>query len=246
MFKNKKAQVSIETLLIIGAVILLAIVFIVFFISNLNRNVEISNKQSEGVDNIFDRFIKDYKEYNKVETFELKLKVDPDGVGKAIGEGSYKKGSVATVEAESALADYVFYAWLDDEENKLSSSLKYSLVMESNKTIIASFKHKDDVEIFSLKITVEPEKSGRVEPEGGTYAKGTNVELLAKPSEGYTFKHWLNSKTEPATILSSSNPYNFTINKDTELVAVFEKKAPSGIPGEIGGPGGGGAETESP
>lgn len=64
--------------------------------------------------------------------------------------------------------------------------------------------------------TVTPEGSGAVEGTGD-YFLGTSCTLTATANTGYTFVNW----TENGEVVSTDNPYTFTVNGAVELTANF-------------------------
>lgn len=55
---------------------------------------------------------------------------------------------------------------------------------------------------------------------GGTFEIGTEVTVVATPNSGNTFRHWLYNGTE--LVASTSASYTFTLNEQTDLIAVFD------------------------
>lgn len=56
----------------------------------------------------------------------------------------------------------------------------------------------------------------------GEYEKGAEATLAAKPAEGYEFVNW----TKGEEIVSTENPYTFTVNANVDLVANFKEAEP--------------------
>lgn len=69
-----------------------------------------------------------------------------------------------------------------------------------------------------LTTAVAPEGSGSVSPKTADYSSGDKVTLTATSNYGYRFKQWQDSK---GNVLSSNNPYTFTITTDTTVTAAF-------------------------
>ncbi len=67
---------------------------------------------------------------------------------------------------------------------------------------------------FTVTVSVTPEGSGTV-TGGGTYAKGSAVELKANAKTGYKFSKWSDGKTD--------NPRSVTVNSDLSFTAQFIK-----------------------
>ena len=56
---------------------------------------------------------------------------------------------------------------------------------------------------------------------GGSYAPGTQVTVQATPNAGYEFQSWVKNGT--SVVVSTANPYTFTLNEITDLVATFSQ-----------------------
>ena len=69
---------------------------------------------------------------------------------------------------------------------------------------------------YNVNVTAE---NGTVEG-AGTYEHGDEVTLTATPAEGYEFVNW----TAGETVVSTENPYTFTVAEDVNLVANFKEK----------------------
>lgn len=61
---------------------------------------------------------------------------------------------------------------------------------------------------------------------GGTFEIGTQVTVTATPASGWTFKNWLYNGTN--IVASTSATYSFTLNEQTDLIAVFENNQGGG------------------
>lgn len=55
---------------------------------------------------------------------------------------------------------------------------------------------------------------------GGTFELGTQVTVVATPASGWTFRNWLYNGTN--LVASTSASYTFTLNEQTDLIAVFD------------------------
>src|SRR6056297_3598149 len=70
---------------------------------------------------------------------------------------------------------------------------------------------------YSLNVLIEPDNAGSVTPNTGAYTDGEVIEIEAKPVEnGSTFLRWEGDYS------STSNPVMLNMNKDYNLIAVFE------------------------
>ena len=62
---------------------------------------------------------------------------------------------------------------------------------------------------------------------GGSYAPGTSVTVRATAASGYVFRNWIKNGT--SQVVSTANPYTFTINEQTDLVATFDVEGGGGL-----------------
>ncbi|AZR72908.1 hypothetical protein BBF96_05590 [Anoxybacter fermentans] len=69
-----------------------------------------------------------------------------------------------------------------------------------------------------FKVNIAAEGKGKVtkNPDQSLYEKGTKVTLNAIPEEGWKFKSW------KGDITGSTNPVNITVDKNNNVIAVFE------------------------
>lgn len=79
---------------------------------------------------------------------------------------------------------------------------------------------------------VQPEQAGNVRvfvtalgnggsvSGGGSFAQGASVTVTATPASGYRFVRWVKNGTSQT--VSTSNPYTFNVQEQTDLIAVFE------------------------
>lgn len=62
---------------------------------------------------------------------------------------------------------------------------------------------------------------------GGAFANGSEVTVVATPASGWTFKNWLYNGTN--IVASTSATYTFTLNEQTDLIAVFDQESHEGL-----------------
>ena len=74
---------------------------------------------------------------------------------------------------------------------------------------------------YTVTATVNPTETGTVEG-AGTYEEGKEATLTATANEGYEFVNW----TVGEEVVSTENPYTFTVNADIALVANFQATEP--------------------
>lgn len=73
----------------------------------------------------------------------------------------------------------------------------------------------------NLRVYVTALGNGGTVSGGGSYAPGTSVTVVATPANNYRFVRWVKNGT--AQTISTNATYTFTIQEQTDLVAVFEE-----------------------
>jgi pectin methylesterase-like acyl-CoA thioesterase len=75
---------------------------------------------------------------------------------------------------------------------------------------------------YSFATSVSPASGGTVAcvPVGTTFDEGTSLTVTATRSFGHQFKEWRNAATD--AVVSTANPYTFSLNANTALKAVFD------------------------
>lgn len=149
-------------------------------------------------------------------TYTLVTAVVPAGAGRAVPteSGPYAAGSTVTVTA-TANEGYSFYRWKRDGV-VLSTSNPYSFTMPNENTSITAEFAKNAVASYVVTISKAPTSAGSVSG-AGTYSSGSTATVTATPASGYTFAGWKSG----GTVVSTSNPYSFTVTGDTALLATF-------------------------
>lgn len=72
----------------------------------------------------------------------------------------------------------------------------------------------------NLRVYVTALGQGGTVTGGGSYAPGTSVTVQATPATGYVFRNWVKNGT--SQVVSTANPYTFTVQEQTDLVATFD------------------------
>ncbi|WP_281299303.1 pectinesterase family protein [Flavobacterium limnophilum] len=74
----------------------------------------------------------------------------------------------------------------------------------------------------NLTVSAAPAAGGTVTPSSAIYNQGDNVTMTATRNFGYSFKRWVDGN---GALVSTANPYTFTITSNTTYVAEFEPVA---------------------
>lgn len=76
---------------------------------------------------------------------------------------------------------------------------------------------------FTISVSAAPSGSGTV-TGGGTYTKGTAIELKAIANDGYEFSKWSDGETD--------NPRSIVVESDMSLTAQFKKSSACDVNGD--------------
>lgn len=134
--------------------------------------------------------------------------------GVCTGNGTYNPNDTVILNA-TPNTGYRFVKWEDDKGNTLSSSNPYSFTATSNITINPIFEKIK----YIITTNTNPEKVGSVYGGGNSFYYGDTCNLTATPyTRNYVFSNWTD---ENDTILSTNNPYSFTVNSNKTITANF-------------------------
>ncbi|MBD3346450.1 MAG: SUMF1/EgtB/PvdO family nonheme iron enzyme, partial [Chitinivibrionales bacterium] len=120
---------------------------------------------------------------------------------------SYIEGDSVVVTA-NALQGWKFDHWEGDASGTNSSII---VTVDSNLAIAAHFSEMS-ADSFALAVTASG--SGSVQPDGGRYADGADVQLIATASAGWVFDFWSGnaSGTNCTTVVTMNSDKNVTAN----------------------------------
>jgi len=129
--------------------------------------------------------------------------VDPNG-------GTYDANVEVELNAEPA-DGWVFDHWGGDLSG---SGNPATIVMDDDKSVIAVFVTAPEPP-SGYRLTVQIEGEGSVDPNGGTFDVGAQVELTATADSGWQFDHW------EGDFSGSANPLTIAMSGDYTVKAVF-------------------------
>lgn len=152
-------------------------------------------------------------------TVTLNTEDKEKGTVKALEEKEYKSGEKIVLRATPA-EEYVFSGWYISNE-LISTQNPYTYEVKNNVTIIAKFKLEEVTETpETYTVTLTAGEGGTVtELEQTEYEANSEITLQATANEGYNFLGFY----EDTTLISSENPYIYTVTKNVEITANFEK-----------------------
>lgn len=146
--------------------------------------------------------------------------------------------------SELPIAEYVIYAYgmSDTSERATATYGDLNVVTASDLARLVAtraisfsdfqFTQTRAVTIASDGSAVQPEQPGKVRvyvtalgqggtvSGGGSYDQGASVTVVATPASGFDFVRWAYNGTNETASTSAS--YTFTVNQQTDLVAIFE------------------------
>ena len=131
------------------------------------------------------------------------------------GAGGYDDNADVTISAEFASSCYTFKNWTDKNHISISEDNPFTFTVKSDTMLIANF----DVATFAL--IVNSTTGGSVTPNGINRRDCNSTTTITATAEHscYKFKHWAD---ENNNIVSTINPLDVILTKDTQLIANFE------------------------
>lgn len=130
----------------------------------------------------------------------------------------YAQGTVVTLTASPATG----YGWKSWSGTNNDTANPTTVTMSADKYVIVTFERRFTLTINGQKVTGSSINLGTgqilVEPapgEDGSYARGTEVKLIAVPAVGYRFDHW------GGDVSSSYSTITISMDEDKKLFAVF-------------------------
>jgi len=161
-----------------------------------------------------------------VSGYTLSVSVSPSGSGVVSinpFKSKYTAGEQVTLTAQ-ANSGYVFSSWSGDLSGTTNPA---TITMNSNKTVTANFVQSggNGSTTYTLSVSVSPTSAGVVylNPAGGVYTAGTQVELSAVGYGLYEFDSWSGDLT------GSQNPITIVMDRNKTITANFVYRPPSTI-----------------
>lgn len=143
--------------------------------------------------------------------YQLTMQVAGSGsTNPAVGTHDYSASTVVDVEAFPA-AGWQFTGWSDDLTGTTNPT---TITMDADKTVTATFIEETPTQ-YTLTVTIVGQGSVTLNPTGGTYDAGTDVQLTAIPDSGCTFMAWSGALT------GSASPETITMDSDKTVTATF-------------------------
>lgn len=123
-------------------------------------------------------------------------------------DGIYEKGTAVTLTATPE-PDNQFYGWGGDLSGAENPT---TMIVDAHKSITAIFYPP---EIYNLSVWNIGSGAVEFDPPGGTYRKGTSINVTALPAAGWDFSYW------GGALSGSANPDSITMSANTAIIATF-------------------------
>ena len=138
----------------------------------------------------------------------------PSEGGSVTGSGYYYTNRSCTVHA-TANAGYSFVNWTENG-TQVSTNPSYTFTVNRDRTLKANFQRKN----YIITTTANPTNGGSGTPIGGnSYQYGQTCPVRAAANIDFLFVNW----TENGTQVSTDANYTFTVTRDRNLVANFQR-----------------------
>ncbi len=147
--------------------------------------------------------------------YAINVSANPTEGGTVTGEGSYEQGQLCTVNA-TANDNYTFINWTENGD-EVSNRSNYTFTVTDNRVLVANFQALP--QSYTITTNADPAEGGTVTGDG-SYNQGQSCTLTATPSIGYNFVNW----TKNGQLVSTHNPYSFTVTESATYVAHFEQE----------------------
>ncbi|MCL2042411.1 MAG: hypothetical protein FWG84_10315, partial [Bacteroidales bacterium] len=144
----------------------------------------------------------------------ITVAADPPEGGTAEEDGCYQVGETAVVRATPNEC-WEFVNWTENDIVVPGANENYSFTVTKDRHLVAHFQKIN----YTVTVTVDPPNSGTVTGDGNKPC-GENVSLLATAEDCFDFVAWIEDD-KPVT---SDNPYEFKLEGDRTLVALFEQR----------------------
>jgi len=150
-----------------------------------------------------------------VTTYTITLTSANTTMGTVSNSGTVAEGESFTATA-TANSGYHFVAWLEGTDTA-STDASYTFTVNANRTLVAHFAA--NAVYYTVAVETNDATMGTV-TGGGQYEEGTTAIVVATENEGYEFVEWRNG----TQVVSTSKRYEFTVNANVTLTAVFRAK----------------------
>ena len=157
---------------------------------------------------------------------EYTVTFNANGHGKAPTAQTVKIGMNATKPTNPTEEGWTFCGWYTDAD--CTNYFDFSTAITEDTTLYAKWRQNETASQYWCGIYSDRSPYGMVNLDkvnlpstvvGQVFDAGTELTAYAYPDDGYRFKEWQN---EAGDVVSTNNPYTFTLNSEICLYAIFE------------------------
>ena len=158
------------------------------------------------------------------ETYTVTVEVNDTTMGTATGSGTYAAGDMATLTA-TAYSGYRFVNWTHTSDfgvTVFSTDSIVTITVTGDRVYTANFEADSATQPTQYTVTLSSADAtmGTVSPAGATTVdEGASFTATATANDGYHFVSWTDAA---GAVVSTANPYTFTVTADVTLTATFE------------------------
>jgi hypothetical protein len=146
--------------------------------------------------------------------YSLSTAVSPPGAGTTtlnpLGTGGWYNAGTQVAVTATPIAGYQFSGFTGIDSS--SGSVGY-VTMNANRSVTANFTAVGAQ--YTLMTAVSPAGAGTISPASGSWASGTQVQVMATPAAGYTFAGFSGS------LAGTALPQSLTMNGNKAVTAIF-------------------------
>ena len=150
--------------------------------------------------------------FEKIVYYNIGVSPAPLNYGTVTGGGRYEAKTTVDVEAIPK-AGFIFTNWTENG-TVVSEKAKYTFTASANRTLVANFA----VDLREIKVSTSDATLGSVSG-GGNIQVGQVATVIATANQNCRFVNW----TENGVPVSTKATFEFTVEKERNLVAVFEE-----------------------
>jgi uncharacterized repeat protein (TIGR02543 family) len=151
--------------------------------------------------------------FSQIPAGQFEIRRSTVGSGVVVAEPSgpyYSSGTVVTLRARPAW-DSMLDGWSGDVSG---TDTVVTITMNGHKSVTATFRK---LKTCGLSVRLALHGTVTLEPSGGTYVEGSQVQLRAQAETGWEFHEWTGD------VNGTTNPQGVAVNENKEVRAVFRK-----------------------
>ncbi|MCL2435540.1 MAG: InlB B-repeat-containing protein, partial [Lentimicrobiaceae bacterium] len=158
---------------------------------------------------------RDLMAHFELDYYNVTVSVNAMGSGTVTGSGNFYCGDTATITVTPDLC-HTFIGWWMPDGTFVSEESIYTFIVTENINLVAHF-----IDSAKIIVTVNPPDVATITGDGFYPCGETAILTASVIDECFTFVNWTDENDE---VVSSNNPYIFTLTDSRTLTANFEPK----------------------